>query len=135
DLVGDAGLDEDEVAGLVLDRLGESLAVLVAHAAGEDVEHDLEVDVDVRQRDAAGRDGGDVQRQLGRVHVLRRQTGLVADVVPAAHRAAAASDADARAALDRALQVVLLAHALASLPAARAALSARARTTSRMLFC
>src|SRR6185295_2160529 len=99
-LVGHAGFDEDEVAGLVLHRLLEPGAVLVAHAALEDVEHQLEVDVDVGVGHAARRDGGDVHRQLPGIDVLGREAGLVLDAVPAAAGPAATDDGDAVVALD-----------------------------------
>src|SRR5207248_834641 len=47
-LVGYAGFDEDEVAGLVLDALLEPGTVLVPDAALQDVEHHFESVVDVR---------------------------------------------------------------------------------------
>ena len=106
-LVRHAGLDEDEIAGLVLDDLPKPRPVLVAHVALEDVEHHLEVDVDVRVGDAARRNRRDVHRQLRRADVLRRQAGAVANAVPAAHAAAAADDGDPVAALDVLLEVQL----------------------------
>ncbi len=106
DLVRHAGGDEDEVAGLVVDALAQAVAVLVAHAALEDVEHHLEADVNVGAGDAAGRDGGEVHRQLLRADVLGRQPGPVADAVPAALAAAAAQHGDAAVVLDVAAQLV-----------------------------
>src|SRR2546422_56126 len=55
-LVRDARLDEDEIAGGVFNGLLQTVAVFVADAAFQNVEHHLEADVDVRVRDAAGRD-------------------------------------------------------------------------------
>src|SRR5262245_41476394 len=104
-LVRHAGLDEDEVARLVVDRQLETRPVLVAHAALEDIEHDLEVDVHVGEGDAAGRDGRHVHRQLPGGDVLGREADLVADAVPAAAGAAATHDEDAVAPLDRPLEV------------------------------
>ena len=94
-LVRNAGLDEDEVAGGVLDDLLQPVAVLVPDAAFEDVEHHLEADVDVRGGDAAGRNRGDVHRQLLRADVLPRQSDLVVNAVPVAAVPAAADDEDA----------------------------------------
>ena len=82
-----------------------SVAVLVAHPALEDVEHDLEVDVDVGVGDAARRNRRDVHRELFRRGVPRREAGLVADAVPGARPAAAAEDGDAVVAFDGGLQV------------------------------
>src|SRR4051812_34592100 len=93
-LVGDAGLDEDEIARLVLHRLLQAGTVLVADPPLEDVEHHLEVDVDVGVGHAARRDGGDVHRQLRGVDVLGREAGLVLDVVPAPAGAARADHGD-----------------------------------------
>src|SRR5262249_37331404 len=85
-----AGLDIDKVAGLVVHYLFETGAVLVAHPAPENVEHDVEIDVDVGAGDTARRNGGHVHRQLGRGHVLGGQAGLVLDAVPTPAGAAAA---------------------------------------------
>ena len=71
-------------------RSREPVAVLVAHAAFEDVEHDLEVDVDVGAGDAARRNRRHVHRELRRADVLARHPELVADAVPVAAHAAAA---------------------------------------------
>src|SRR5262249_7367172 len=100
-----ARLNINEVAGLVVERLLQAGAVLVTHPALEDVEHDLEIDVDVGVGHAAGRDGGDVHRQLPAADVLGRQARLVLDAVPAAAVAGAADRQDAVAALDVLLQV------------------------------
>src|SRR3954468_8346015 len=68
--VWNAGCDEDEITGVVVDALGQPLPVLVADAALEDVEHDFEIHVDVRPGDAARRDRRHVHRQLRRADVL-----------------------------------------------------------------
>ncbi len=73
----------------------EVIAVLVAHAPAQDVEHHLEADVHVREGDRARRDGGDVHRQLLGVDVLGRHPGLVLDAVPGAHGLAVADDGEA----------------------------------------
>src|SRR6478672_5632097 len=70
DLVWYAWRDEDEIARVVLDALRQPFAVLVAHAAFEDVQHHLEPDVNVRPGNASGRYDRDVHRQLCRAHVL-----------------------------------------------------------------
>src|SRR5688572_33334094 len=101
----DAGLDENEVAGFVFDRMFERRSEFVSHAALEDVEHDLEVDVDMRGGDTAGWDGGDVHGQLGRRHVLRRQAGPVLNPVPAADIPTTANHENSIAAFDRVLQL------------------------------
>ncbi len=107
DFVRDAGLDEDEVAGFVVDGRRQVGAVFVADAADQDVEHHLEIDVDVGIGDAARWDGGDVHGQVFGGDVLCRQAGLVADAVPVAVGGAAADDEDAVAAVDATGQAVV----------------------------
>jgi hypothetical protein len=58
----------------------------------QDVEHHLEVDVDVRRGHAAWRNRRHVHRQLPRPGILRRQPRLVLNAIPAANVAAAADD-------------------------------------------
>src|SRR5262245_57490191 len=62
--MGNAGHDEDEVAGDVLHDVFEFRAKFVTDPAVQYVKHHLEADVDVRGRDAAGRNRRDVHRQL-----------------------------------------------------------------------
>ena len=57
--------DVDKITGGVVDDVAKAGAVFVANAAGKDVEHQLEIDVDVGERDATGRNRGDVHRELG----------------------------------------------------------------------
>jgi hypothetical protein len=95
-----AGLDEDEVAGPVRDRVDEPGTVVVADRAFQDVQHDLEADVDVRVGDAARRHGGDVHREGLRADVLGRHALHVVDAVPLARTAPTADDGDAVVRLD-----------------------------------
>src|SRR4029079_13411404 len=99
-LVRDAGGDEDEVAGLVVDASAQAVAILVAHLALEDVEHHFDADVYVGEGDGAGRDCGEIHRQLLGGDVLRRKSDTVADAVPPAFAAAATQHGDAAAVLD-----------------------------------
>src|SRR5207247_967362 len=89
-LMRHARFDVDEVARFVLDDVAQARAVLMTHAALEDVEHDLKIDVDMGIGHATGRNGGDVHRQLLRADVLCREAGLVLDAVPSTAVAAAA---------------------------------------------
>src|SRR5262249_10966569 len=77
------------------------------HPALENVEHDVEIDVDVGAGDTARRNGGHVHRQLGRGHVLGGQAGLVLDAVPTPAGAAAADDEHAVAPFDRGFQIAV----------------------------
>src|SRR3954447_5438189 len=104
-LVRHAGLDEDEVARLVLHHLRQSVAVLVAHAPLQGEQHHLEAHVHVRVGHAARGDGGHVHGELPGSHVARRHPGAVADAVPAADVAAAADHQDAVVPLHRGAQV------------------------------
>ena len=100
DLVRNARLDEDEVASLVLDTARQAIAVIVADATLEDVEHHLEAIVNVCSGDAAGRDDGDVHRQLLCADVFSRHAELVVDAVPLPADAAAADPRQASVALN-----------------------------------
>src|SRR5262249_7670189 len=81
-LVRNAGLDVDEIAGAVLHHLGETLAIGVAHPALEDVEHHLEIDVDVGIGDRARGNRRHVHREPGRPDVGPGETGQVLNSVP-----------------------------------------------------
>src|SRR5215211_4175700 len=61
-LVWDSGRDENKIAGLVIYPLPQSLAELVTHSALEDVQHDLEIDVDVSVRNSSRRNRRDIHR-------------------------------------------------------------------------
>ena len=78
----------------------KSVAVFVAHAALQDVEHHLEAVVNVRRGDPAGRDRRDVHRQRVGADVLSRHPELVADAVPLPAIGAAADHRDAAELLD-----------------------------------
>src|SRR5262249_25053300 len=106
-LVGHAGLDVDEVAGLVVDHPRQPRAILVAHSALEDVEHKLEPNVDVRVRNAAGGYCRHVHGEPGRADILRAHAHLVVDAVPAPAVAAAADHLNPVAPLDILLEVVV----------------------------
>ena len=106
----DAGLDEDEIARAVLDDLRQAVAVLVAHAPFENVEHHLEADVNVRVCDAARRNRRDIHRQLLRADVLVRQADLIVNAVPVAAVLAAADDEDAVVPFDGRFQVGATCH-------------------------
>src|SRR5262249_36646774 len=67
--------------------------------------HQLEADVDVSVSNAAGRDRGDVHRELRRPDVLAAHAGLVGDAVPAAPGLASPDRPDAVAPLDALGQV------------------------------
>src|SRR4029077_14588808 len=95
DFVRHAGLDEDEIAGGVFHDLLQTVAVFVADAARENVEHHLEADVDVGVGPAAGWNGGDVHRERLRAHVLARQSFFVVNAVPVAAVLAGAYDQNA----------------------------------------
>src|SRR5207247_377428 len=115
-LVGDARLDIDEVPRLVLDRLLQSGAILVPYAALEDVEHHVEPYVNVRVGDAAGRDAGDVHREVSRGNVLRGESRAILDPVPRADAVTAADDPDAVPAFDVLFEIfVRIRHSLGSL--------------------
>ena len=77
-----AGLDVNEVAGLVFQHALAADPELVSHPALKDVEHDVEIDVDVRFGYAAGRNGCDVHGKLCGTDILRRHADLVLDAVP-----------------------------------------------------
>lgn len=94
-LVRNAGLDVDEVAGLVLDRLSQAVAIRVPDATLDDEKHHLETVVDVRVRNPTRWNGGDIDREAGRADVLGGQALLILDVVPLALLTAAAEDEDA----------------------------------------
>src|SRR5262245_61978426 len=95
DFVWNTGLDEDEVAGRVLDHLLQPVTVFVAEAALENVEHHLEADVDMGIGHAAGWNGGDVHRERLRADVLSRQSFFVVNAVPVAAVLAGADHQDA----------------------------------------
>src|SRR5262245_18884690 len=100
DFVRNTGLDEDEVAGRVLDHLLQTVAVLVADAALENVEHHLEADVDMGVGHAAGWNGGDVHRERLRADVLARQSFFVVNAVPVPAVLASANHEDAVVSFD-----------------------------------
>ena len=100
-----AGLDEDEVPRLVLDDASEARAVLVAHPALENVEHDLEIDVNVGVGHSARWNRRNVHRKLLRADVLAEHAGLVADPVPITPGLAAANHLDAFLSLDTRLRI------------------------------
>ena len=104
--MGHAGLDEDEIAGLVFDDFFQTLAVFMAHFALEDVEHQLEVDMDVGEGDGPGWDGGDVHGEKLAADVLFRHAGLVADAVPGARTASTADAFDSFVAFDDSFEIV-----------------------------
>src|SRR5262249_19027358 len=89
----------------------EPVPVLVPHPALHDVEHQLEIDVDVGSGHTTGRDGGDVHGEPGRAYVLPRHADLVVDAVPVATVRTAAHHADAVAAFDHGGEIDrILAH-------------------------
>ena len=110
DFMRHARLDEDEVAGGILDGLLQSLAVLVPDAARENVEHDLEADMDVRVGDTARRNRRHVHRQRLGADVVARQAHLVVDAVPVAAVLSGANDEDAAMPLNRGTRVCGVAH-------------------------
>ena len=59
-----AGLDVDEIAGLVFDHLFESFAEFVAHFAFDDVENYFEANMDVRVGDSSRWYRGDLAERL-----------------------------------------------------------------------
>src|SRR5262245_2738276 len=95
DFVRNTGLDEDEVAGCVLDHLLQTVTVFVADAALENVEHHLEADVDVGVASTAGWNSRDVHRERLLAHVLARQSFFVVNAVPVAAVLAGADHQDA----------------------------------------
>jgi hypothetical protein len=60
DFMGNARLDKDEIAGFVFQRMLQRRAILMPHAAREDVEHHFEIHVNVGIRDAARWNGSDI---------------------------------------------------------------------------
>src|SRR3954470_22308249 len=60
DFMRHAGLDVDEIAGLVFDCLFEAFTELVSHLSFNDIEDYFEADMDVCIRDAARRNGSDI---------------------------------------------------------------------------
>jgi hypothetical protein len=60
DFVRHTGLDVNEIAGLVLQHLLEPGSELVTHFSFEDIKDQLEADVNMGGRDAAGRYRGDI---------------------------------------------------------------------------
>ena len=57
----DTGFDVNEIAGFVLDHLLEAGAEFVAHCSFDDVKDHFEIDMNVRVRNAARRDSGDIR--------------------------------------------------------------------------
>ena len=82
DFVRDARRNENEIASGVLHAVFAPVTELVSHMTRENVEHHLEVDVDVRVGDAGRRNCRDVHGKLSSGNVLGRQPDLVVDVVP-----------------------------------------------------
>src|SRR5215510_15950210 len=95
DFVRNTGLDEDEVAGRVLDHLLQTVTVFVTDAALENVEHHLEADVNMGIGHAARWNGGDVHRERLRAYVRARQSFFVVNAVPVAAVYAGADHQDA----------------------------------------
>ena len=110
--VGDARLYEDEVAGTVVERPCEARAVLVANTPRQDVEHHLEVDVDVSFGHPTGRDGGDVHRESFGAHVLLGHPDSVPDAVPLAAVVARPKHRDPVTDLDVPRKIEVISHAL-----------------------
>ena len=63
-------MGERDFARDILDGLRQSIAVFVAHSSLEDIEHHLEVHVNVRVRNTARRNRGDIHRELSRADIL-----------------------------------------------------------------
>src|SRR4029078_3169296 len=64
DLVRNSRLDENKIAGNVFHGLREVLAILVSHATFEDIQHHLEVDVNVGVRNSARWNRCDIHRKV-----------------------------------------------------------------------
>src|SRR6266545_367059 len=87
--VGHAWFDVNKIAGLVVDLLFEAVPEFVANFSFDDVEDHFEIDMDVRSRDAARRNGGDVGREFPRADIFPGHALLVMNAVPIAPRSAA----------------------------------------------
>ena len=69
-LMRHARLNVDEIAGLIFDYLFKPFTEFVTHFAFDDVENYFEADMNVRVRNAAWRNRGNIGRQIGGAHVL-----------------------------------------------------------------
>ena len=91
DFVRHTGLDVDEIASLIFDRLLQASSEFVTHFSFDDVKDHFEADMDVRVGHATWRNSGDIGRQACCSHVLARHALFVMDSIPIASRAAAAN--------------------------------------------
>ena len=66
----DARLDEDKVAGLIIDFHLQVRAVFMSDFALENVQHHLKIDVNMREGNASRRDCGYIHGQLFRADIF-----------------------------------------------------------------
>ena len=77
----------------------------------ENVEHHLEINMDVCVGNAAWRNGGDIHRKFPRSYIFFRKTCLVPDAIPSAARARAPDNENSAISLDARLEIAVFCHA------------------------
>jgi len=100
-----ARLDEDKIARFVFDHIATARAIFMPDTPLQDIEHNLEVHMDMGIRHATGGNRSHIHRERSGVDIFGRQASLVEDVVPITPRPTPADDGDAVLAFDTSLQI------------------------------